>query len=198
MDLQELVLKYKETNNSSLLDKIIEILKPFINKHTVRLLKILPIEFDDIKQEIVIVLLKRVKTYDCTRGKFITYLMNTFQGDPTRILQSLKRKKRGGDGLSHYLTLESLQEVVNKEDGTTLEETLSDTRDTKGEINYNLLKALRDNLIDVEQRIFDILYVDPEVSNSAIANILNLEVSEVLKLRKTIRIKCKEAVGISR
>jgi RNA polymerase sigma factor (sigma-70 family) len=194
MDLQELVLKYKETNNGTLLDKIIEVLNPFIYKHTSRLLRLLPIEFDDIKQEVMIVILKRIKTYNSAKGKFLTYLMNTFQGDPTKTLQRLKCKKRGGDGKSHYIILESLQRVINKEDGTTLEEIIPDKKDILGEINYTILKALRDNLTDEEQKVFDILYKEPEFSDNVIANILNLRSYEISKLRKTIRIKCKEMV----
>ncbi len=196
MDLQSLILQYQRTNDNQLLNRIIETLQPFIQKHTVRLLKILPLEFDDIKQEVMIVILKRIKTYDVHRGKFLTYLMNTFQGDPTRILQSLKRKKRGGDGESHYLTLESLQDVINNEDRATLEEVILDEKDIREDINYNLLEALRENLKGVERQVFDLLYRDSELSDRCIASMLNLKISDITKVRKNIRSKCKESMGI--
>lgn len=197
MDLQSLILTYQRTNDNKLLENIIQALQPFIQKHTVRLLKILPLEFEDIKQELMIVILKRIRTYDAHRGKFLTYLMNTFQGDPTRILSSLKRKKRGGDGNSHYLTVESLQQVINHEEGTTLEDVLVDESDIQKDINYGLLGALRDTLVDHERQVFDLLYGDSELSDGKIALLLNFKVSKVIKLRKVIRTKCREAMGIS-
>jgi len=197
MNLQEMVLKYKETNNNrSLLNNILIILQPFIQKQTARLLKILPLEFDDIKQEVMLVIMKRIKTYDSSKGKFLTYITNTLKGDPTNTLQRLKCKKRGGDGISHYLTLKSLQHIINEEDKITLEETIMDEKDSRSEINYNLLYSLKDNLTDMEQRVFELLYVDSDLGNTAIARILNLKVLNVVQLRKKIRNKCKVAMRI--
>jgi len=113
--LQSLVNEYLQFKSNELLEKIIILLKPFIKYKAKRISDISKTEFKDIEQELFIVLLKRIKSYDKNKSKFITYLFNSMKGDPTGTLQSLTRKKRGGNGERKFLIPISLSEILNRD-----------------------------------------------------------------------------------
>jgi len=168
-------------------------------KHSVRLSKLLPLEFDDIQQEVVIAILKRLETYNTPKGSFLSYLINTFKGDPTDTLQTFVCKKRGGDGKNHYMIPQSLQEVLNgsEDSETTLEDTIEDSSDTSASINYSLMADLRKGLTEGdEQKIFDLIYENPNISTQKISSILHLAVERVDVIRQQIKEKCKKMMGM--
>ena len=207
MNLQEAILRYKKTQDPKTLAYICKIIEPFLNKHASRLRRFLPLEFDDIRQELYLVVLKRLKSYNPSKGKFLTYLCNTFKGDPTRILVGLVSKKRGGNGDRQYLSTFSLDDTVketsrsprsNDNVDLVLGETIEDKTQGQKVVNFTLLKGLRDTFTEREKKIFDILYHDSEVSNLFIQRRLGLSKAQVVWSRKKIKEKSKKLMGIKR
>jgi len=120
--LQDLVDSWMETRDSVILGKIILQLKPFLKTRAEYIRKLTQTEYEDMMQELAIVVMGRLEKYNRSRGKFITYLFNSMRGDPTDTLQRLTKKKRGGDGKSQFLTLISLNSPIRPGDDGTLED----------------------------------------------------------------------------
>lgn len=136
--LQTLVEQYLQTKDNKTIERIIVQLKPFLSTRASYISKLARVEFEDIMQELQIVLLQRLQTYNKERGKFITYLYNSMRGDPTDTLQRLCKKKRGGDGKNKYLSPISLHSQPFNDSTTELHEVLCDPRSS---INETILKT---------------------------------------------------------
>jgi len=199
MELQQLVEEYKRTHDNNMVEAIINQLKPFIYKNAIRLTRMLPLELDDIRQELIIQVLKRLNSYDSQKGKFLTYLTNTFKGDPTDTLQTLVCKKRGGDGKSKYVIPCSIFEGTNNDSGDnelTLADQLSDKKDAHEQIKENLIKDfVKSNLTETEVKVFELLYDNPTINNWTITRLLSINKLEIEKIRESIKQKCKSLVG---
>lgn len=122
--LQALVIEYRTTKDNNVLTQIIKLLNPFLSSLAARICELTRSEFDDIMQELVIVLMQRLEKYNPEKSKFLTYIHNSMKGDPTDTLQRMVKIKRGGDGKSKYINHVSLDAPVYDENPTTLVETL--------------------------------------------------------------------------
>jgi hypothetical protein len=190
-DLQKLVEAYLKEANDTILSKIIHQLQPFIGKIARRISELSGVDVDDLKQEMSIVVIKRLANYDITKGKFITYLINTCKGDPTDTLQTMVCKRRGGDGKSKYAATISLNEPLRDgDDELTLAETLLGSISIEGKISYGLLRVIRDYLTIDSQKVFDILYEDPEISEKHLRETLEFSPEKIKKLKNEIKRVC--------
>jgi len=131
MELQEQVLKYLQNNNNETLTQILHLLKPLVINKARKLSKYTLLDMKDLEQDLYIVILKRLKSYNSSKGKFLTYLFNTLRGDPTGNLQSMTRKKRGGNGEHMFASNISLSQPVlgSKGEELTLEDMIADPND---------------------------------------------------------------------
>ncbi len=156
--LQDLVTTYLKQKEQKLLTDIIKALEPLICKKARELSRLAQVEYEDMKQELYIVVLKKISLYDETKGKFITYVFQFLKGDPTDTIAAKVCKKRGGDGKHHFASTISLNTVIN-EDGedkeTTLEDTVASSNQTREDIEYR-----------------DMLNASQKLSKTAMKNIL--------------------------
>ena len=128
MELQELAISYLQSQNNETLTQILLLLKPLIKKKAYKLSRVTLVDQKDLEQEMVIVIMNRLKSYNPTKGKFLTYLINTTKGDPTDTMSTLVCKKRGGDGKKNFASSISLSHPINKSEGEkeiTLEDVVS-------------------------------------------------------------------------
>ena len=145
IDLQNLVIAWLNNKNNKILAQILTKLAPLINKKARWLSNKAREDYDDMRQEVIIAVMKRLQSYDITKGKFLTYLINTMRGDPTDILQTKVCKIRGGDGKKLYATPLSLDAPLNtNNDGKekSLLDCLADWRDPYSKIQEADLKKL--------------------------------------------------------
>jgi len=123
--LQTLVEEYLKTRDSHTAGKVITQLQPFLKVRAKYICSLTHLEFEDVMQDLAIVVLGRLEKYRPERkAKFLTYLFSAMRGDPTENLQRMVKKKRGGDGKSQYMTLLSLHQPQSNEEGE--ERTLQD------------------------------------------------------------------------
>jgi len=143
--LQKLVIQYQNSKDNKVLELIIAQLKPFLDKKAITIARICQAEFKDIRQELIIVLLKRLEKYDSNKCQFLTYLFNSMKGDPTDTLQTMVCKKRGGDGKKLFMNNISMSQVTNEgSDGNelSLEDKLADPHNIRDQIEQNDLEEL--------------------------------------------------------
>jgi len=153
MELQELVLLYLQSQNNESLAQILLLLRPLIRKKAFKLSQITKVDQSDLEQEMIIVIMSRLKSYDPTKGKFLTYIINTTKGDPTDTMASLVCKKRGGDGKKNFASNISLSHVINNGDKElTLEDVIPDKKDFRGDIDIELVRDLLKNHSEEEVR----------------------------------------------
>lgn len=153
--LQDLVDSWLETRDNVTLGRIITQLNPFLKKRASYISGLTQVEFDDIMQELAIVVMGRLEKYNKNRGKFITYLFNSMRGDPTDTLQRLTKKKRGGDGKSQFLTLTSLNSPIRPGDDGTLEDFVESPY---GEIDETILNHDMNELKESKKSIYKYLH----------------------------------------
>lgn len=135
MDLQKLAETYLETKHNNDLTKLLKQIDPLLNHKAYSLAKLSQEEFEDIKQELCIVVMKKLPTYDSTRAKFSTFLNAIMRGDPTDILANKVCRKRGGNGKNMFMSLKSLDAPLNEE-GMTLGDIVPMHKDFREDI-YN-------------------------------------------------------------
>jgi hypothetical protein len=153
MDLQKLVIQYQSNKDNKVLESIIQQLKPFIDKKAIKIARICQSEFKDIRQELIIVLLKRLDKYDSSKCKFLTYLFNSMKGDPTDTLQTMVCKKRGGDGKKMFASSISINQVANEgseDKEMTLEDKIADPHNIRDEIEQRDIAELIEKVGVVE------------------------------------------------
>lgn len=144
--LQDWAEEFIRTQSNEVYTKIFGHLQPFLKTRASYICNLTGEEFDDIMQELAIVLLDRLKKYNPQRGKLITYLFNSMRGDPTDTLQRMTKKKRGGDGKRRYMKTISLNQPVYDENATELGDIIPDTKDDLHEnIVAHDIKELKTN-----------------------------------------------------
>jgi len=144
--LQLLVEEYLSVSEKSkreeLFAKIVKQLQPFLStraRYIVNLVGTDPVNsFEDIMQDLQIVLLQRLEKYSKNRGKFITYMFNSMRGDPTDTLQRMCKKKRGGDGKNKYCLPISLNQFIGDSEDIELLDTVEDK--SESELNHKILR----------------------------------------------------------
>jgi hypothetical protein len=155
MELQELALAYLQNQSNETLTQILLLLKPFIRKKAFKLSLITKVDQSDLEQEMYIVVMNRLKSYDPTKGKFLTYLINTTKGDPTGTMSTLVCKKRGGDGKKNFASNISLSQPINtgtSDKEITLEDTVTDGKDFRDDVDISLAKDLLKTYSETEVR----------------------------------------------
>jgi len=145
MELQELVLNYLQEQNNETLAQILLLLKPLIKKKAFKLSQLTKVEQADLEQELIIVIMSRLKSYNSSKGKFLTYLINTMKGDPTDTMSTLVCKKRGGDGKKIFASNISLSQPINSgsdDKELILEDVITSGNDFRDDIEMELVKDL--------------------------------------------------------
>lgn len=149
MELQTLVNTYIKKKRKIVLEQIILQLKPFIDGRTRYITRLTRQSFEDTRQEMVIIIMNRLKSYErgngISKSKFLTYLWNTTKGDSTEILKKMVRKKRGGDGMHKYLSLLSLNTIIGVDDNGILEyleDRIMDKKDLRKNLDVKFIQEL--------------------------------------------------------
>ena len=171
INLNELVLKYKKSKDSKILEQIFKELEPNLEKKTnyvFNKLKFSKLEKNDIKQELYVTVLKIIKDYNIKKP-FENYL---FSGLKNWLPEIAK------EDTTYY---QPLYEVPIEKCQTNIRESLE-------EVNID---EIFKNLTKQEKKVVEILAKNPEFTHSQIGETIGVTRQRIEFILKNIRKKVK-------
>ena len=190
-ELNKLVIQYKKTKNSQILNQIFEILKNVIKKKAefifyqktfkfgkceFRLINTKQIELNDVKQELNLEVLRIINNYNIKKP-FEKYLFGC--------LWNWKPKFMNKKFLQQYLNIHE----TDGNRGIKIDEILGKPEGDKEKINID---EMFENLTKIEKKIINFLIKNSNLNQSQLAEKIGVTQQMISKIMKNVRKKYRK------